>query len=601
MSSIATVTGGVASARGSRRPSAAWVAAGSRLVTTALMVFLLGILPTLSGRDPALAVLRARSAEQEATPEALEAIRRDLGLDAGPLAVFLTWLRGAVTGDWGTSWVTGQPVLPGMLQAMSVSLTLMGCALVVALTIAGAVSVPTFRRGLRGRADRGSGAIAAALTSLPEFLLASLLLVIGAVWLRWFPPYGWSGPSTAVLPALALGVPAGGLLGRLFSDAFAGAFSERWVATWSAAGYSPRSICGAVVRRALPGVMSQIALVLVGLVGGAIAVEQVFAIPGLGRATLGAAESQDLPALQAGVILLVLLAVALGGVAGVLRRSLLGPALRTHSVPAPGPVHSRGAWIVPVTAGAALVALVLVGLPRDPYTSAHPRLAPPAWDLLLGADASGRDVLARVSQGALATIGTAVLVAAVCLVLGLLIGLVPNLATGPIEVTNATPPVIAGMVVASVVGPSAAGAAIVVAAVSWAPLAAHTAALVAEAKAHPHVTIAPVLGVGRVRTITRYVVPAVFGPVFRHSALRLPGIALALAALGFLGLGPQPPRPDWGLVLAEGMPYVERAPMVVLVPAGALVLLSVLAVSLSSLSPRRRRGRRRRSPGAETP
>src|SRR5699024_6943404 len=73
--------------------------------------------------------------------------------------------------------------------------------------------------------------------------------------------------------------------------------------------------------------------------------------------------------------------------------------------------------------------------------------------------------------------------------------------------------------------------------------------------------------------------------------LRMPPIALSLAALGFLGLGPQPPDPDWGLVLAEGLPYVERAPLVVLVPTGALLLLSILAVSLSSLS-LDRRGRR---------
>jgi peptide/nickel transport system permease protein len=66
--------------------------------------------------------------------------------------------------------------------------------------------------------------------------------------------------------------------------------------------------------------------------------------------------------------------------------------------------------------------------------------------------------------------------------------------------------------------------------------------------------------------------------------LRVPGIALALAALGFLGLGPRPPAPEWGLVLAEGINYVERAPWAVAAPAAALVLASVLAVSLASLS-----------------
>ena len=116
---------------------------------------------------------------------------------------------------------------------------------------------------------------------------------------------------------------------------------------------------------------------------------------------------------------------------------------------------------------------------------------------------------------------------------------------------------------------------------SWAPLAAHTAALAQEARAQPYVQILPVLGVGRARVLLRYVLPAVVRPVVRHAMLRLPGTALALAALGFLGLGPQQPSPEWGLILAEGINYVERAPWAVMAPASALALASVLAVGLA--------------------
>ncbi|WP_246036494.1 ABC transporter permease subunit [Sinomonas susongensis] len=555
-------------------------------MTVALVVFLLGILPWLSSHDPALAILRARSAEQEATPEALGAIRQELGLDAGPFAVFAGWLGRALTGDWGVSWVSGRPVLPGMVQAMLVSLGLMAAALTVALVVAAALNVSALRRGLDGRTARTSGALAAALTSLPEFLLSALLLVAGAVWLRWFPPYGWSGPSSAVLPALALGVPAGGLLGRLVSDSLASALSEQWVATWIVSGYSRRAIALNALRRSLPSVLPQLALVLVGLVGGAVAVERVFAIPGIGRATLGGVSAQDVPTIQAGVMLLMLLSTALGGAAGLLRRVLLGPAIRASAVPAPAPVPAgtRRTWLVPAASLLALAGLVAAGLPRDPYSTAHGRLAPPSVVIPLGADASGRDLLARVAHGALTTIGTAALVTSVCLAIGLALGLCGRAALGPIEVAKAVPPVIAGLVVVALIGASATGAAIAVAAVGWAPLAAHTAALTTEARAQAHVQIAPVLGTGRARTMLGHVLPGVVGPVVRHAALRLPGTVLALAALGFLGMGPQPPHPDWGLVLAEGMAYVERAPSVVLGPLCALVLLAVSAVSLSGLS-----------------
>ena len=79
--------------------------------------------------------------------------------------------------------------------------------------------------------------------------------------------------------------------------------------------------------------------------------------------------------------------------------------------------------------------------------------------------------------------------------------------------------------------------------------------------------------------LRRELLPAVLPPVARHALLRLPGIALALASLGFLGLGAQPPSPEWGLLLAENQPYAERAPWAVLAPAAALALLGALAVT----------------------
>lgn len=149
---------------------------------------------------------------------------------------------------------------------------------------------------------------------------------------------------------------------------------------------------------------------------------------------------------------------------------------------------------------------------------------------------------------------------------------------------NALPPVIAGLLVVSVSGPGSSGAAIAIAAVGWAPLATHTAALATEIRARAYISMLPVLGAGWLRQNLFYVFPALIGPLFRHAMLRLPGIALALASLGFLGLGASPPEPEWGRVLAEGMPYLERAYWVVLAPASALALLSVMGVSLAGLT-----------------
>jgi peptide/nickel transport system permease protein len=100
------------------------------------------------------------------------------------------------------------------------------------------------------------------------------------------------------------------------------------------------------------------------------------------------------------------------------------------------------------------------------------------------------------------------------------------------------------------------------------------------------------LGANRRHLLRRALLPAVLPPVVRHALLRLPGVALALAALGFLGLGAQPPSPEWGLLLAENQPYVERAPWAVLAPAAVLALLGALAVTAAGGVRRPRLARR---------
>ena len=568
-----------------RQPGGALLPLISRLLTLAAIVVLIGLLPWLSGTDPALSLLRARSGDQEATAETLNAIRLSLGLDQGPWHALAHWLGGLLRGDAGLSWISGLPVLPGMLRATGVSLTLMACSALAALIIALLLCAGTLRRGLKGDTPRPAGFLAAMLTAMPEFLLASLLLITGAVWLPLFPPYGWQGWHYAVLPSLALGLPAGGYLGRIYSDALTGTFGESWITTWSVLGIRRRHTARAVILRSLPGVMPLTGLVLVALTGGAVAVEKVFAIPGIGRATLGAAAAGDLPALQTGVLILLLLASVIGMLAGGARRLLLGRALTLGAIPVPAqaaPAHRQRVWIPLVCLGLLLL-MVLAGYGRDPLSSDYLRLQPPSFGLPFGADAMGRDLLARVAHGTLNTCLQALVVSLICLAIGVIVGAFPRAMTGPTEVTNALPPVIAGLVVAALNGPTATGAIVAVTAVSWAPLAAHTAALVAEIQARPYMKMLPVVGVGAVRRTLFYVLPALSGPLVRHAMLRLPGIALALASLGFLGLGAPPPVPEWGRVLAEGMPYIERAGWSVFAPAAALAVLSVMAVTLSSL------------------
>ncbi|WP_329268723.1 ABC transporter permease subunit [Streptomyces sp. NBC_01451] len=555
-----------------------------RALLAALLVCGIGLLPWLTRTDPAFTVLRARSAEREATPAVLADIRNRLGLDAGPLRLLGDWLGGLPRGDAGRSWISGSEVMPDVLQALGASLLLMAVALAIALLVAALVCARTLRGGGR---RRGGGSGSAMVAALPEFLTASVLATVVGVQLGWLPALGWYGLQWTVLPGLALGLPAGALLGRLLDDLLPGAFAEPWALAAAARGIPARRIASQAVRRCLPALLPNAGLFVVGLTGGSVAVEQIFDIPGLGRTALQAAIAQDLPVLQASTLALVLLAALAAGATRIAARLLIGPALRDgglSSLHRPAPPARR---TPPLLYAGVLLGVVALGLPRDPLAlDTRARLRPPSWAHPFGTDALGRDVLARVGHGALDTLLLASAISAAALLTGLVLGLVPRLSGPLVDTVNAIPPVLAALLVTAVVGSGGATPALAVTVVAWAPLAAHTAALLRQERATLHVTATRGLGAGRWYVLRHELLPAALPPVTRHALLRLPSVALALAALGFLGLGAQPPSPEWGLLLAENQPYAERAPWAVLAPAAVLALLGALAVTAAGLAVR---------------
>ncbi|MFE6625405.1 ABC transporter permease subunit [Streptomyces sp. NPDC057740] len=571
------------SAAGTDAGPSRWRAGLGRLAAGAALLAAVAMLPWLSGNDPALTVLRARSADQDPTPEQLAAVREQVGLDEGPFAHLAHWLGGLPRGHAGTSWVSGEAVLPQVTNAFAVSVTLMLGALAVTIVVAALVSARTLYLGSR-RLHRGTGSIGVAvLAALPKFLLASLLATVCGVWLGWFPSSGWEGPASMVLPSLALGVPSGAMIGGLLDQSLPAAFNEPWARTWYAYGFAPGRVARHALRRALAGVLPQLLPTVVGLVGGAVAVEKIFNIPGLGRLALDAAIAQDLPPLQTATLTLILLGVVAGLLIQALRRALLGPALRDGALPAlHTPAASQGRFTrwAAMACALALLALVTAGLLRDPlHVDTAARLLPPSATNPLGTDALGRDLLARLGHGALRTVGVALVVTAVCTLIGLVVGMTAQVGAGLTEVVSTMPAVLAGLLTTAVTGPSASGAALAVCLVGWTPYAAQAAALLEQERASGHMLASLSFGAGPGYLLRYHLLPAVLPPVLRNALLRLPTTVLVLASLGFLGLGEQPPTAEWGRLLSENQPYVELAPWTVLGPACALVLLSVLALN----------------------
>ncbi|GAB3999158.1 hypothetical protein GCM10029992_27120 [Glycomyces albus] len=301
---------------------------------------------------------------------------------------------------------------------------------------------------------------------------------------------------------------------------------------WRAAGYGRTRIVRGLLRRALPPILPQIAIIAVSITGAAVAVETVFAVPGLGRTALDAADAQDLPLLQACMAILIAFGFAGGVAARAASRRMAGPVLAESAVPFSARSRRRGrrlAWIA-ATAGP-LLAAVAIGLTRTAdAVDTGARLAGPSRAHPLGTDALGRDVLARLGHGALWTVGAAVCACALAYLIALALGFAPRLAHPLAEAVNSFPEAIAGILVVVVIGRGQLGAVVAITAVSWPPLAAHAAELVAQARAAGHLEARRALGAGPVWTLRRHVLPLVAGPLASHAGMRLPGMALGIAS-----------------------------------------------------------------------
>ncbi|PPF87540.1 ABC transporter permease [Pseudoclavibacter sp. RFBJ3] len=560
----------------------------SRGLSFGAALALIGLLPWISVRDPAMTILRERYGDRAPTPEVVESVRAELGLDESPIASLGGWFVGVLRGDWGTSWAREESVLSLVAPALGVSLLLACAAFLVAALVALGVLVPALAQHAKRASPRGATGVLGLLAALPSFLYAVLLMLVGAVWLGWFPPYGWGTFLAGVLPALALGVPTGAFFAGLGLHTLSTAAREPWVATWTLGGISRSRIAGALAQRSLPTLLPQAGITLVALVGGSAAVEVVFAVPGLGRLLVTSVRGQDVPVLQGAVLAVFLVAVAVGAVSrGLGRRAFRRASTSSSASVAVRGVAARGwkSWSVPAAAGGLLIAVVGVGFPRDPVASAHERLAPPSLALPLGADALGRDVLARLAHGTVETIAIALGVVFVCLCVGVLASWLGPFAVGPMDVAVALRPIVVGALLATVLGPSAWGAAVAVAAVMWVPFAQHASSTFAQIRARSYWQLLPFLGVRPLQLAVRYTVPAAVPGLLQHAFLRLPAVALALTSLAFLGLGPQQPSSDWGLLIAAGLPYAETAPWVMLPPVAATLLLALVAAYFGRNAP----------------
>mgnify|MGYP000179117363 FL=1 len=250
------------------------------------------------------------------------------------------------------------------------------------------------------------------------------------------------------------------------------------------------------------------------------------------------------------------------------------------------PLTSVGALIV-----VSLGCVAVVGPLLTPYDPAAQNLAnrlhPPSLAHPLGTDQFGRDVLTRLVYGARISLGIAVTVTAIRVLIGTTVGLVAGYADGwldeflmrLVDLQLAFPGLVLALVVAGILGPSLGNVMIALAAVGWATYARVVRGSVLSVKQRRYVDAANLAGAPRRRIVRRHLLPAVVSPVVVIATLNLGTVVVATAGLSFIGLGAQPPTAEWGTMLESGREHLRQAWWVVNAPGGAIAV-TVLGFNL---------------------
>ncbi|MBB4933343.1 peptide/nickel transport system permease protein [Lipingzhangella halophila] len=265
-----------------------------------------------------------------ATPEAVAQMHERYGTDRPVLVQYWDWVSGLATGDFGRSYVSGAEIGPQILDRLQVTLWLVLSGMLVALLIALPLGVAAAmrHRHLSGTLLSGFSQLGVAV---PNFLVGIMLITLFAVHLRWLPSGGWTAPAEdpgafarrLVLPAVSLGLVQGAILTRYVRSAILDVLREDYLRTARAKGMRPyQALVRHGLRNAAIPVVTVLALQLATLLIGAVVIERVFVIPGLGSLLLDGVGNRDLLLVQGVVMVLVLAVLLLNFVVDVLYTAL---------------------------------------------------------------------------------------------------------------------------------------------------------------------------------------------------------------------------------------------------------------------------------------
>jgi ABC-type dipeptide/oligopeptide/nickel transport system permease component len=272
--------------------------------TLAGVLIVVFLLLYIAPGDPVMEMVGER-----ADAETIARLRAELRLDDPVPVQFAHYAGGVLTGDLGTSYVTGRPIARDVLERFPKTLQLATAAMLLAASVGITIGVLSARRP--GSAfDRFAMATAYLGISFPVYWVGLILILVFAVTLRWLPPSGFGRLEFLVLPALALGTRSIAFLARMTRSAMLEVLNSDFVRTARAKGVRERLVLGRhALRNALIPIITVLGLDFGNYLTGSILTETIFSWPGLGRYVVNAISRRDLPAIQGSILFLSLVFV----------------------------------------------------------------------------------------------------------------------------------------------------------------------------------------------------------------------------------------------------------------------------------------------------
>lgn len=267
--------------------------ASSLLVIVGSLALVFCIFNLLPG-DPVLSMVDPTSV----SPEVIENLREQLGLNRPFHERLLTYFGDMLTGDFGRSLVGSEPVLPKILHQIPATLLLTAASSLIAIVVGVTLGVlSAVRKG--GLIDLSARIVGLFGISMPTFWSGILLILIFSVQLKWLPAMGSDGWATLVMPALALGFVGAGSIVRMVRGSMLDVLGEPFVTTLRAKGLRERLIQGKhVLRNALIPAVTLIGMQIGDMLAGTVIIETVFSRQGVGRILADAIMAKDLPVVQ---------------------------------------------------------------------------------------------------------------------------------------------------------------------------------------------------------------------------------------------------------------------------------------------------------------